>query len=103
MHSKTLWKKYQLTNTNEMEAYMEVTLEFFLDDGDDYSPAPISGFDVEGVAALAAIPAKGDGVSFEDLGPVYEVQDRIFNWSSPTQLRVEIYVGSRDPALHARD
>lgn len=68
---------------------MHVTLEFVLDEGS----APISGFDVNGVGALAAIPLPGDSVCLSEDGPTYVVESRAFNWHSPPQLRVEIFLG----------
>ena len=70
---------------------MEVTLEFLLKAGDYYDTAPLYGFSVEGVGALAAIPLPNDSVCLEE-GEVFVVESRTFNWHSPTQVRVEIFV-----------
>ncbi len=70
---------------------MEVTLEFLLAEGDSYVAAPLYGFSVEGVGALAAIPLPNDSVCLEE-GEVFVVESRTFNWHSPTQVRVEIFV-----------
>jgi hypothetical protein len=70
---------------------MEVTLEFLLAEGDSYDTAPLHGFSVEGVGALAAIPLPNDSVCLEE-GEAFVVESRAFNWHSPTQVRVEIFV-----------
>lgn len=67
---------------------MQVTLEFVVPDG----VQPVQGFDVDGVAALAAIPLPGDCVCLSEDGPMYVVEGRTFNWHSPTQLRVEVFL-----------
>lgn len=71
---------------------MQVTLEFVLVNEDAADAAPIPGFNVNEVGALAAIPLPGDCVCMFENGPIYEVLDRTFNWHSPTQVRVEVFV-----------
>ncbi|WP_312593947.1 hypothetical protein [Comamonas terrigena] len=75
---------------------MEVKIEFFLEEDGGKATTQISGFDLQGVGGLGAIPVIGDGVCLDGSGTVYQVQDRIFNWLTPTQVRVEVYVGPRD-------
>lgn len=71
---------------------MQVTLEFVLVNEDLESSNPIPSFDVNEVGALAAVPLPGDCVCLFEDGPIYEVQDRTFNWHSPTQVHVEVFV-----------
>ncbi len=76
---------------------MQVTLEFVLVNAAlESSSAPVPGFDVNEVGALAAVPLPGDCVCLFDDGPIYEVLNRTFNWHSPTQVRVEVFVEQLD-------
>lgn len=75
---------------------MQVTLEFVLVNEDLESSGPIPSFEVNEVGALAAVPLPGDCVCLFEDGPIYEVMDRTFNWHSPTQVRVEVFVEQLD-------
>lgn len=74
------------------EQKMQVTLEFLLVNGDVDDEAPIPGFEVNEVGALAAVPLPDDFVRLFKDGSTYKVLRRAFNWFSPTQVHVEVFV-----------